>query len=110
MSVMSMSAHGALPANLFDYEILDRLGKGAHSVIYAAAHPVSKQLCAVKHVWINNDKELRFYEQLENELRVGQFVNHRAVRQSLEIKAKYDRAGGQLSEAALVMEFFDGME
>src|SRR5262245_13102862 len=100
MSVLTMSSfssspsppQGTMPTKLFDYAILDRVGEGAHSVIYAAAHPTSKQLCALKHVIIKFEKEMRFYEQLQNELAVGQFVNHRAVRQSLELKVKHERA------------------
>jgi serine/threonine protein kinase len=96
------------PKELFGYEILDFLGEGAHSVIYAAASPGSKQLCAIKYVVIRSPKEDRFYEQLENEINVGQFANHRGIRHSIELKSNRD-SSGRITDAALVMEFFDGV-
>jgi serine/threonine protein kinase len=108
MSSVSGKPVGPRPRELFGYEILDFLGEGAHSVIYAAASPGSKQICAVKYVVIRNAREDRFYEQLENEINVGQFASHRGIRHSIELKSNRDRSG-RITDAALVMEFFDGV-
>jgi serine/threonine protein kinase len=50
---------------LFGYEILDQIGEGAGSVIYAVSHNQTKQIYALKHVLRKTDKHARFIEQLE---------------------------------------------
>jgi serine/threonine-protein kinase len=110
---MSASASGKpkrppLPRELFGYDILDYLGEGAHSVIYAAASPVSKQLCALKYITMKGHKDDRWFQQFENEVDVGQWITHRGIRHPIELKANRD-SHGEVIDAALVMEFFDGI-
>lgn len=97
-----------MPDELFGYEVLDAMGQGAGSTIYAVSHPQTHQICALKHVVARTDKEQRFIEQLRAEFEVGQKVNHPALRRSLDLKVKSNWRG-KVSEAALVMELVDGV-
>jgi eukaryotic-like serine/threonine-protein kinase len=97
-----------MPYNLFGYELLDVMGQGAGSTIYAAGHPQTHQICALKHVIARTEREQRFIEQLRAEFEVGQKVNHPALRRSLDLKIKSNWRG-KVSEAALVMELVDGV-
>lgn len=101
------STPGAVPRELFGYEILEKLGEGAGSVIYAADHPQTRQICALKHVVVTTDKEQRFVDQLKGEYEVGHKVKHPALRRSLDLKVKANWLG-KVSEAALIMELVDG--
>jgi len=103
-----MSNARPIPRQLFNYEVLDHVGDGAGSRIYAAVHPTTKQLCAVKHVVCTDDKDQRFVEQLKVELAVGQRVNHPGLRKSLDFQASKSWLG-KVSEAILVMELVDGV-
>ena len=49
------------------FKVLARIGQGAASTIYAAQSPKTKQVWALKHVVRNNDKDVRFIEQVEQE-------------------------------------------
>lgn len=103
-------AQGAdpLPRTLFGYDVLNRLGVGAASSIYAVSDPRTKQLYALKHVIRKTDKDVRFIQQLENELEVAKTFKHPALRKIYEIK--YTRSLlRRVTEAALVMELFDGL-
>jgi serine/threonine-protein kinase len=101
-------AGGPMPGALFGYEILGRLGNGAGSAIFAASHPQTRQICALKHVVVKTDKDQRFVEQLRAEFEVGQKVNHPGLRKSIDLKVKANWLG-KASEAALVMELVDGV-
>jgi serine/threonine-protein kinase len=101
-------AVGGLPTELFGYEILESIGRGAGSTIYAATHPQTRQLCAIKHVVVTNDKEQRFVDQLRAEYEVGQQVGHAGLRKCLDLKVKTNWLG-KATEAALVMELVDGV-
>jgi serine/threonine-protein kinase len=96
------------PAEIFGYEILGVLGEGAGSTIYAASHPQTRQLCALKHVLARNEKELRFVEQLKAEYEVGSKVAHPGLRKSLDLKVKSSWLS-KSAEAVLVLELFDGV-
>lgn len=96
------------PAELFGYEILETLGQGAGSTIYAASHPQTRQLCALKHVVARNEKELRFVEQLKSEYEVGSKVAHPGLRKSIDLKVKSSWLS-KSAEALLVLELFDGV-
>src|SRR4051812_40433298 len=64
--LMSVTASpNSMPRALFGYELIEALGDGAGSRIYAAVHPQTRQLCAVKHVVCKTDKDQRFVEQLK---------------------------------------------
>src|SRR6266700_5375946 len=75
-----------LPRSLFGYDVLDFIGEGAGSVIYAVTEPGTKQIYALKHVVRRTDKDVRFIEQLEAEFEVGKHLNHPSLRRVLEFK------------------------
>jgi len=96
-----------MPRTLFDYEVLDFLGEGAGSLIYVVAHPETHQVYAMKYVRRKVEKDARFFEQLETEYDVSREFTHPVLRRALELrdnKTLFRKA----TEAALVMELFDG--
>jgi len=95
------------PNDLFGYEIIDVLGEGAGSTIYAATDPQTRQIVALKHVIVKTDKDQRFVDQLKVEFEVGQKVGHAGLRKSLDMKTKTTWLG-KVTEAALIMELVDG--
>jgi len=96
-----------MPQALFGYEIIDHIGDGAASTIYAVSHPETKQLYALKHVVRKTDKHARFIEQLDAEFEVARKCNHPNLRRVIDYHAKKTLLG-KVTEAALVMELFDG--
>jgi serine/threonine-protein kinase len=95
------------PNELFGYEIIDVLGEGAGSTIYAATDPQTRQIVALKHVIVKTDKDQRFVDQLKVEFEVGQKVGHAGLRKSLDLKTRTTWLG-KVTEAALIMELVDG--
>jgi len=92
---------------LFGYDIVDFLGDGAGSRIFAVSDPATHQLFALKHVVRKDDRDVRFISQLETEFEVGKAVTHPGLRRSFDLK--FERTFlRKISEAALVMELFDG--
>jgi eukaryotic-like serine/threonine-protein kinase len=101
------SADGGAPAQLFGFDVIDFLGEGAASLIYAVSDPQTKQVYALKHVTVKTDKQLRFAEQLINEYEVGHLINHPLVRRVIDCKVSRTLLR-KITEAALVMELVDG--
>lgn len=95
------------PREVFGYEVLDVLGQGAGCVVYLAIEPGTDQICALKHVVVRNDKDVRYVEQLETEHEVGKQVSHPGLRRTLglTLRNRWLRKGTQ---AALAMELVDG--
>src|SRR5688572_14233437 len=102
----SSSPPGAAPKALFGYDVIDLIGEGAGSLIYAVSDPASGQIYALKHVVRKNEKDLRFVEQLEAEHEVGQLVRHPGLRRTFDLKINKKLL--KLTDAALIMELFDG--
>jgi eukaryotic-like serine/threonine-protein kinase len=96
-----------LPKKIFDYDVIDRIGEGARSYIYAVSHPKTKQLYALKHVKRATEKDDRFIEQVITEYEVGQKVQHKNIRKLLELKTSRNMLL-KITEIGLVMELFDG--
>ena len=96
------------PKSLFGYDVLDYIGEGAGSKIYAVSRPESGQIYALKHVVRKNEKDLRFIEQLENEFEVSRKFSHPGLRRSVDVKVLRSLLR-KPTEAALVMELFDGI-
>ena len=97
----------ATPRNLYGYEVLDFLGEGAGSMIYAVSDPITQQLYALKHVVVKVEKDLRFVEQLTNEHEVGLKVQHPALRRCIDLKVTKPLLR-KITDAALVMEMVEG--
>ena len=98
-----------LPKAVFGYDVVDFIGEGAGSRIFAVTHPTTKQLYALKHVLPKTDKDQRFVEQLETEFEVGRQVSHAGLRRSLDLKVSRTLLTRKVTEAALVLELFDGV-
>jgi serine/threonine-protein kinase len=96
-----------IPKKVFDYDVIEPLGEGARSTIYAVSHPQTKQLYALKHVKRKTDKDERFIEQLMNEYEVARKINHPNLRKMVDMKLSRSLLL-KVTEAALVMELFDG--
>src|SRR5687767_11090405 len=107
MSDRSTTTPAAVPRELFGYEVIDVIGRGAGSVVYTVSDPATSQLYALKHVVVHDAKDERFVQQLETEYEVGQRVEHKVVRRSIDLKITRSLLL-RPSEAALVLELFDG--
>lgn len=92
---------------LLQYDVLERLGEGARSVIYAVSDPATRQVFALKHVIRAEPKDLRFIEQVENEYEISRQFTHPNLRRSYELKLIKTMLV-KISEAFLVMEMVDG--
>ncbi|HEX8342914.1 MAG TPA: serine/threonine-protein kinase [Tepidisphaeraceae bacterium] len=97
-----------MPRTLFGYEVLQHLGNGAGSRIYAVSQPSTKQVYALKHVVRSDDKAIRFVEQLENEYTVSRQVRHGNLRGVIDYHVQRSMML-RVTEAALVMELVDGV-
>jgi hypothetical protein len=51
-----------MPKNLFGYEVIDFIGEGAGSVIYAVTQPESGQIYALKHVIRKFERTKRMFD------------------------------------------------
>src|SRR5688572_3957752 len=80
------SAGRAMPAEVFGYEVIDFVGEGAGSVIYAVSSRASGQLYALKHVVKRREKDERFFEQLRNEFEVSSKLSHAALRRAVDLR------------------------
>jgi serine/threonine protein kinase len=92
---------------LLQYDVLERLGEGARSVIYAVSDPTTRQVFALKHVIRAEQKDIRFIEQVETEYEVSRQFNHPNLRKSFELKIIKTMLV-KVAEAYLVMEMVDG--
>jgi len=98
-----------LPKTLFGYEVVDRIGEGAASTIYAVTEPKTHQLFALKHVVRKAEKDIRYVDQVENEFNVSKLFRHPGLRRSIELKVSRRAVFGAVTEAALVMEYVHGL-
>jgi serine/threonine protein kinase len=96
-----------LPRDVMGFEVIEYIGEGAGSLLYAVNHPSTKQIYALKHVTPKTDRDQRFVEQLETEYNVGRLVKHAGLRRSVEMKVNRTLFR-KVTEAALVLELFDG--
>lgn len=89
------------------YRILDEIGQGAASIIYAAQDVKTKRIFALKHVLKTNPKHQRFLDQAETEYKVSRELNHAAFRKIPRIIRKGPLL--RVNELYLVMELIDGV-
>lgn len=92
---------------LLHYEVLERIGEGARSTIYAVADPTTRKVYALKHVVREHQKDIRFIEQMETEYEISRQFSHPNLRKSYELKLTKTLLL-KVTEAFLVMEMFDG--
>jgi eukaryotic-like serine/threonine-protein kinase len=92
---------------LLHYDVLEQLGVGARSTIYAVSDPKTRQVFALKHVVRAEPKDIRFIEQMETEYEASKDFTHPGLRKSYELKIVKAMLL-KVTEAFLVMELFDG--
>ena len=98
-----------LPKELFGYEVVDRIGEGAASTIYAVTEPRTHQLYALKHVIRKTEKDIRYVEQVETEYNVSKLFRHPTLRKCYDLKIGRKILFGPVTEAALIMELVHGL-
>jgi eukaryotic-like serine/threonine-protein kinase len=108
LSSLPATSSAIIPKKVFGYDVIEKLGEGAGSTIYAVSDPSSGQLYALKHVIRNNEKDIRHVEQLENEFNVSRLFRHPALRKYHDLKISKSLFR-RVTEAALVMELVDGV-
>jgi len=91
---------------LLHFEVLERLGEGARSTIYAVSDPQG-HLFALKHVVRETQKDIRFIEQMEAEFEISRHFTHPNLRKTYELKIVKTMLV-KVAEAFLVMELVDG--
>ena len=96
-----------LPKTLYGYNVIERLGEGAASTIYAVSDRKTSQVYALKHVIVKSERDLRYIQQLETELAVSQKFRHPALRRYHDLRISKTLLR-KISEAALIMEWVDG--
>jgi len=92
---------------LLHYEVLERLGEGAGSTIYRVRDPQTGRELALKHVVRDDQKDIRFVEQMETEYEISRQFTHPNLRRSYELKIQKTMLV-KVAEAFLVMELVDG--
>ncbi len=92
---------------LLQYDVLERLGEGARSVIYAVSDPATRKVFALKHVVRADQKDIRFVEQMQTEFEISKNFNHPNLRKTFELKLVKTMLV-KVSEAFLVMQLVDG--
>ena len=92
---------------LLQYDVLEKLGEGARSSIYAVRDPLTRKVYALKHVIRNDAKDIRFIEQMETELEISKTFNHPTLRKSYELKVQKSMLM-KVNEAFLLMELVEG--
>lgn len=97
-----------LPPSLFGYDVLERIGEGAASIIYAVSDTSSGQLYALKHVPRKTEKDDRFVDQLQNEFKVSSEFSHPGLRRCIDFKIN-KTLFRKVTDAALVMELIDAV-
>ena len=107
-TTLSSPTKSDLPKSLFGYDIVERLGEGAASTIYAVSDPKSRQLYALKHVIRRTEKDDRFIDQLQNEFRVSANFRHPGLRRCIDLKINRTLFR-KIIDAGLIMELVDGL-
>ena len=92
---------------LLHYDVLERLGEGARSTIYAVRDPETGKVFALKHVVRAEQKDIRFIEQMETEFEISKQFNHPNLRKSFDLKINKTMLL-KTAEAFLLMELVDG--
>lgn len=97
------------PKQLFGYDVISEVGRGAASIIYAVSDPASGgQVYALKHVVRRNEKEQRYVEQVQNEFEVSKLCAHPVLRKVVDLKT-VKKFFGPITEVAMTMELIDGV-
>ena len=90
------------------YRIINEVGRGAASIIYAVQDPKSKQVWAMKHVIKEAEKDERFIEQAEYEYQIGVKLQHPCLRRIERLITKKPGFLSKPNEIFMIMELVDG--
>ncbi|MBT5584577.1 MAG: serine/threonine protein kinase, partial [Phycisphaerae bacterium] len=93
------------PRVIAGFTVLAKIGEGARSEIYAVQDTKTKQVWALKHVELNNDKDDRFIAQAQSEYAIGTKLSHPAIRKIRKIIKQ--RKLFKVEGVAVVMELVD---
>jgi eukaryotic-like serine/threonine-protein kinase len=93
---------------LLQYEVLEKLGEGARSTIYAVQDPTTGRRYALKHVIRDEQKDIRFVEQMETEFELSKQFTHPNLRRTFDLKIQKTMLL-KTAEAFLVMELVEGL-
>ena len=102
-----MSSTSAIPSELFGFKVVDKVGEGAASVVYAVMDPKSRQVMALKHVLRRSEKDQRFIDQIDQEYKVGSKLDHPNIRAIKKFLKNQKHMFGAVTDAALLMELVD---
>lgn len=91
-----------------DYRVVQKLGVGANSGLFAIEHLETGEMRTAKYVQLRASEEddKKFIDQLRAEQLTGQAMDHPVLRKVYEIR--YIRKMFRLQAAILMMEFVDG--
>jgi len=92
---------------LLHYDVLEKLGEGARSIIYRVSDPETRQEYALKHVVRADQKDIRFIEQMETEFEISRQFTHPNLRRTYDLKITKTMLL-KVNEAFLLMEMFEG--
>ena len=99
---------GATEPPVFNgYEIIQRIGFGAASVIYIVTDKKTNRTHALKHVVRPEGHDKRMIAQVENEYHVGRHIDHPYIRKVYEIQRRRRRM--QTREVLMLMEYCPGI-
>jgi eukaryotic-like serine/threonine-protein kinase len=90
-----------------DYEVLERIGEGARSTIYAVSDPRTHQVYALKRVVREKPKDIRFIEQMQTEFEICKQFSHPNLRKCFDLRI-IKTMFLKVTEAFLLMELVDG--
>src|ERR1044072_673087 len=96
-----------MPQKLLHYDVLEHIGEGARSTIYLVQDPATGKRFALKHVNRDEQKDIRFIEQMEQEFEISKQFNHPHLRKSYELKVNRTILL-KVQEAYLLMEWVEG--
>lgn len=88
------------------FTIIKSIGTGARTTIYLARDEATKENVALKHAILENPEDVRIFEQIENEYKVSQNIDHPYIRKCHKIIKKRKRL--KVNEVLLSMELFEG--
>ncbi|MCF7954225.1 MAG: serine/threonine protein kinase [Phycisphaerae bacterium] len=88
------------------FTIIKNIGTGARTTIYLARDEATKEKVALKRAILENPEDIRIFEQIENEYKVSQNIDHPYIRKCYKIIKKRKRL--KVNEVLLSMELFEG--
>jgi serine/threonine-protein kinase len=92
---------------ILHYDVLERIGEGARSVIYSVTDPNTRQTFALKHVERKEPKDIRFIEQMEAEYAISKDFTHPNLRRTFDLKI-VKTILLKVTDAYLLMELVEG--